>query len=246
MIRLYGLVPFYRLDNTTFSIVGFAERDNAVSTYVGQQSTERLDALNQTKYLFELTPVVTVLMNQNFINGGLLLFAGKESFAYLDIWDRQEVYQPGYATLGWATHWEKPSYGGGPYYGYGIDVNMEFSILKRPGLKFRGEVWRMHQRTHTTKHYGSNDRVGEVYQYREEATRKDFRSETWMSGSLGVWLNMKEYFFGWFLDLPISYSKTEETNVSMQDGSGYFSDQQVRFPAVQEPYSLKFVLGKRW
>lgn len=245
MLRGYGFFKITKIGETDLHLVGFAETDRSWTHYVGSDA-ERLDCHYERKYLFEIIPVVSVPLGKGFVRGGFDILWGWTYVSNTDIWGQQRVYRQSYPNIGWTRDWERAGYSSGFVAADLIEVDMEYPIFRSPEITLRLEVWRMHQITWNTSHYGENEEQNSAYVFQENAVRKDKRKETWMSGLVGAWFGFGSMFGGLLIDLPVSYHADLTTTVVDHTEGTLFSDSQNNSPAVQDPMKIRIMLGRKW
>lgn len=246
LLRGYGIFKVLEVGSTDLCLVGFAETERSWINWVGEGDGPRLDCTYDKKTDFEIVPVVSSSFGKGFVRAGSDITWGWVSESNTDVWGRQRVYRQSYPYAGWAPDWEEPSYANSFYVANLSEVDVEYPILKSPEVVLRLEIWRMYQVTYKTSHYGYNESANGGYIFKENAIRKDKRSETWMSGLIGIWAGFGMFFSGLFVDLPITYHSILSTEVIDNEEGKIFSDGQTNFPAVQDPARIRIIIGRKW
>lgn len=206
---------------------------------------ELLDSYRENALAAELLPILHFDLDR----GGFFRFGTSASFfwkgyGYRQVWGKQEVYAPGWASIGWETAWERSSYGHSFSFINFTEADLELPLIDRWNVLLSLDVWSHQVFAWTRRYYGDNvSSGGGTYRFSKEAERNNYLRESWFGGTFGLMAG-RRLTVGLFLDLPVYYDSYTTTKVSGTSGS--FEGKANAQPAIRKPVCLWALLIMRW
>jgi hypothetical protein len=209
-----------------------------------KEGTELLNFYRENAYDFELLPV----LHFDLEGGGFFRIGTSASFFYKDygnreIWGQQEVYSPGWTSLGWEASWERSSYGRTFTFINFSEADLELPLIERWNVLLSLDVWSHQVWSRTKRFYGDNVEENGAFRFTKEAERTNTLRESWFGGTFGLMAG-KRLSVGLFLDLPVYYDKFIGTDVQIA-GESFWAKANPQ-PAIRKPVSLWALIIMRW
>jgi hypothetical protein len=245
MIRGYDVFKFLKIGRVQLYMVVLAEADFERNPYLWKEVPLEDRYLKNT-YGAEILPFLHFDLPQGgFFRIGTSASLVTNKYSYKEIWGGQEVYSQGWATFDWEKSWERSSYGSSSVFTNFSEANLEIVAASRPHLVFRLDFWSHLAFYHTDRFYGKNVSDGSgLYRFQQEAHRKNFLRELWISGTFGFQIG-KKFSWGLYADLPIYYDPYQTTEISGASGD-YFRGTSNSQPRIRRPLQLHARVIVNW
>lgn len=243
ILRSSNLIKIIDFAKAEFLFCVVAEGDFVKQRYLSG-GTELLDFYRENAYALELLPIIHFnLEGGGFFRVGTSASFFRKDYGYREIWGKQEVYSPGWASFGWETSWERSSYGHAFTFINFTEADLELPLLESPALLASIDIWSHQVFSWTTRVYGTNVAQAGVYQFVQSAERENYLRESWFGGTFGLMVG-KRLSVGLFLDLPVDYDKYVGTELEKEGAR--FKGQTNAQPAIRKPVSLWALVIMRW
>ncbi|MBD3414828.1 MAG: hypothetical protein GF421_10415 [Candidatus Aminicenantes bacterium] len=245
MLRGYDVFKFLQIGGAQFYMVALVEADFERNPYLWED-IKLEDQFIKNTYAAEVLPFVHFdLSRGGFFRIGTSASLIANNYSYKEIWGSQEVYSHGWATFDWEKPWERSSYGRSYIFTNFSEANLEIVAADKPHLAFRLDFWSHLALHYTDRFYGRNRSDGSgIYSFQQQAHRKNFLRELWMSGTFGFQIG-RRISWGLYANLPIYYDPFQTTEITGNSGE-YFSGVSNSQPQIRRPLQLQARIIVNW
>jgi hypothetical protein len=255
LIRAYSKIRFWDLGDLDIGVLFFAQyadRDNNTVSKNTDIDSEPLSSDAENEYTIEVNPWLNYTLGKSYFDFGVLFelshtvmrntsprWNGVVGATQNGILRNSSAYD-----VGFSPSWETFSRGEYTFFAIGCEADASINISGRFSALATLLVLRKY--SYITKEYGASvipAGAGD-FVFQANATRNDFKNETWMTGSIG-------FSYGWgplqtiaTMQFPLAYLLEKHTELS-GSGSSLVDLTQRNVWAVQEPISFRllFVFG---
>ena len=255
LIRAYSKVRYWKFGDLDMGLLYFLQyadnETNTVSTNSALES-EPLSSDAANEYTVEVNPWLNYKFGKSYFDFGLLFelsYTAMENTS--PRWngvmgaEQNGVLRDSYPSdNGFSPSWE--TFSKGHYFFFATGFEATSSIHLGGRFSVLASLLMLRKYSFVTKEYGSSDipAGGDEYTFNVSHTRHDNKTETWMTGSIGI-----AYGWGPFqtiatMQLPLAWLLARNTELS--DSNTQLVDlTQKNVWAVQEPISFRllFVFG---
>ncbi len=252
LFRAYSKVRFWKLDNLDLGILFFgqyANRDkNTVSTD-RQLDSEPLSNDAENEYTVEVNPWLNYRWGNSYFDFGILFEISTATMANTSPrWNgavgatqRDVLRDSSPYDYGFSPSWETFSKGSSFFFATGMEASTSINLSGR--FSALASLLVLRKYTTVTKEYGSSSipAGSSSYVFQASHTRHDHKTETWMTGSIGL-----AYGWGPFqtiatMQLPLAWLLVKNTELTTS-GRTLVDLTQRNVWAVQEPISFRLLL----
>jgi hypothetical protein len=255
LIRAYSKIRFWKIGDVDMGLLFFlqyANRDkNTVSTNRALDS-DPLSNDAENEYTIEVNPWVNYKFGKSYFDFGLLFefsttdmentsprWNGATGITQKDVIRDSSPWEDGFSPS-----WETFSQGNYSFFATGFEANTSVNLSGR--FSALGSLLILRKYSFITKEYGSSDipAGGNSYTFHANYTRHDHKTETWMTGSIGISYGLGPIQAIATMQFPLAWLLVKQTELS--NSSAKLVDlTQRNVWAVQEPISFRllFVFG---
>ena len=255
LIRAYSKIRFWKfgdLDMGLLFFLQYANRDkNTVSTNRDLDS-EPLSSDAENEFTIEVNPWLNYKFGKSYFDFGILFELSSTSMentsprwnGALGATQNGVIRNSSPSEDGFSPSWETFSQGNYFFFATGFEASTSINLSGR--FSALASVLMLRKYSFITKEYGSSEipNGGNNYVFHKSHTRDDYKTETWMTGSIG-------FAYGWgplqtivTMQFPLAWLLVKQTELS--DSNTKLVDRTQRNVwAVQEPISFRllFVFG---
>lgn len=252
LIRAYSKIRFWKLGDVDLGLLFFlqyADRDNNTVSTNKALDSEPLSNDAENEYTLEVNPWLTYRFGKSYFDFGLLFelsTTGMENTS--PRWNgvvgatQTGVIRDSYAyESGFSPSWESFSRGRNTFFAAGIEASTAINISGR--FSALASILMLRKYSFIKKEYGRSDipAGGNQYVFNASETRHDRKTETWMTGSIGVLYGLGPFQIIATMQLPLAWLLEKKTELS--DSNSKLVDlTQRNVWAVQEPVSFRLLL----
>jgi hypothetical protein len=255
LIRAYSKIRFWKIGDVDLGLLFFLQyvdrNKNRVSTNRNLES-DPLQGDEENEYTIEVNPWVNYKFGKSYFDFGLLFelsYTGMDNIS--PRWNnatgaiqKDVIRDSSPYEYGFSPSWETFSQGNYYFFATGFEANTAVNLSGR--FSALGSLLLLRKYSFITKEYGSSSITagGNSYVFRKSYTRDDYKTETWMTGSIGI-------SYGWgpvqtiaTMQFPLAWLLVKQTELS-DTNTKLVNLTQKNVWAVQEPISFRllFVFG---
>jgi hypothetical protein len=252
LIRAYSKIRFWRFGDLDLGLLIFLQyADYELNTVSSNEDldSEPLDSDLSNEYTIELNPWLNYKWGKSYFDFGVLF-----EYSYTSMennsprWNgvmganQKDVIQDSYVyENGFSPYWETYSQGSYWFFATGFEASTSINLSGR--LSALASVLMLRKYSFITKEYGRSEIPDGSNQYTfiKTHTRDDYKTETWMTGSIGLAYGLGPIQAIASMQLPLAWLLIKQTEVS--NTSAKLVDlSQRNVWAVQQPISFRLLL----
>ena len=252
LIRAYSKIRFWKIGDADLGLLFFlqyADRDNNTVSTARSSDSNPLSTDAENEYTIEVNPWLNYKFGKSYFDFGLL-------FEFSMTWMKNSApewngalgaIQNGVVRYsspwvgGFSPSWETFSQGKYNFFATGIEASTGINISGR--FYALGSVLFLRKYSFITKEYGASNILagGNEYVFDAAYTRHDTKTETWMTGSIGLMVGWGPFQLLGTMQLPLAYLLEKNTELS-NTSSTLVDMTQRNVWAVQEPVSFRLMV----
>ncbi len=252
LIRAYSKIRFWKIGDADLGLLFFLQyahrEDNTVSTSADLDS-EPLSSDTENEYTIEVNPWLNYKFGKSYFDFGLLL-----EYSYTNLsntsprWNgvlgatQKDIVRNSYPYVSnFSPSWETYSRGSSSFFATGMEASTGINITGR--FFALGSLLLLRKYSFITKEYGESDipAGGNAYAFTPEYTRHDHKTETWMSGSIGMMMGWGPFQILGTMQFPLAYLLEKGTDLTNSTATLVDLTQRNVW-AVQEPISFRLLV----
>jgi len=252
LIRAYSKIRFWKIGDADLGLLFFlqyAHRENNTVSTSANLDSEPLSSDAENEYTIEVNPWLNYKFGKSYFDFGLLL-----EYSYTDLsntsprWNgalgatQKDIVQDSYPYVsGFSPSWESYSQGSSSFFATGLEASTGINITGR--FFALGSLLLLRKYSFITKEYGESDipTGGNAYAFTATHTRHDHKTETWMSGSIGMMMGWGPFQILGTMQFPLAYLLEKDTDLA-NSTSTLVDLTQRNVWAVQEPISFRLLV----
>ena len=252
MIRAYSKIRFWKIGDADVGMLFFlqySDRDNNTVSTSDDLDSEPLRSDAENEYTIEINPWLNYRFGKSYFDFGLLFelsTAGMENSSprwngSIGATQNGVIRNSSPSESGFSPSWETFSRGRTTFFATGFEASTAINISGR--FSALASLLLLRKYSFITKEYGSSDipSGGREYVFNASHTRHDYKNETWMTGSVGVFMGWGPFQVIATMHLPLAYLLEKNTELE-ESGNTLVDLTQRNVWAVQEPVSFRLLL----
>lgn len=252
LIRAYSKIRFWKIGDADLGLLFFlqyANRDNSTVSTDRNLDSDPLSNDAENEYTVEINPWLNYKFGKSYFDFGLLFEYSTITMSNTySAWNgalgamQKDVIRSSYVyTGGFSPSWETFSRGKYNFLSTGIEASTGINIGGR--FYALASVLLLRKFSFIRKDYGNSTipAGGNQYFFNTSYTRRDRKTETWMTGSIGLMAGLGPFQVIGSMQLPLAWLLEKHTELS--DSHRTLVDlTQRNVWAVQEPVSFRLLL----
>ena len=252
LIRAYSKIRFWKIGDADVGLLFFlqyADRDNSTVSTEKNLDSDPLANDAENEYTIEVNPWLNYKFGKSYFDFGLLFEYSMTTMENTSpAWNsalgatQNGVIRSSWAyTGGFSPSWETFSQGRYNFFSTGIEASTGINISGR--FYALGSVLFLRKYSFITKDYGSSavPAGAREFVFNADYTRHDTKTETWMTGSIGLMFGWGPFQLLGTMQLPLAYLLEKHTELTDARQTAVDMTQRNVW-AVQEPVSFRLLL----